>query len=287
MALFRSFRTKKILSQLKLNSAVLKNLQSDKEWAEKASLGDNLYVCFVTISLHDFTTAACERLSPEEFIFKNRELQGRILKLLENTPAIFVSNRIPEIQAAFSSNFSGEGFLEKAIQFSMKFDEILHDANNEPSFNLLKPKVGIATGQVITGIVQMPESSFYSFTGRPVLLSRMLAYEHHRFNESILIDNETGISVDMVRPLDLYRLPGYNELYTLYTIANLEIFNEEAIGQYLSGLNLFYLENDMKNAAMIFRNIIKMHVNDNASKTMLGKCEDTSAKAHMRSYRVI
>ncbi|MBU1101838.1 MAG: hypothetical protein KKA84_15680 [Bacteroidetes bacterium] len=287
MALVKSIRIKKILRQLKLNPSVLKNLQSDIEWAEKAFRGDNQFACVVTVSLHDYTSGACERLSPEEFIENIAGLQKQVSMLVENTPAIFTSNHLPEIQAVFSSNFSGEEFLDKALQFAIAISGILNDVNDELTFPMTSPKVGIACGQAIAGIIQTSDSAFYSFTGRPIYLSRMLAFENHRFNELILIDNETGNRINMARPLDLYRIPGYNEINTLYSIPDSERENEETRSLFKAGLQLLYLEKNNKHAATIFRKITSMNENYFAAKEMLVKCEAPCGEIKLRSYRVL
>ena len=287
MGLLRTIRLNKLARQLKCNAAVLENLKSDHGWPENALQGGSMEICATTLSLEDFSSFTCERLAPHEFIGELGRLVTIAHGVLKAAPAIVVGCSEQCIQAVFSPQFSGTSYFDTAVQTGQDLYNRLNSAMASETVPLARPRISVAKGRVIAGIIRFSGSVSYSFTGRAMVLSRLLASEHLRYGEPILVDNEAGRNMDMARPLDLYRLPGFEEVHTLYAPPDPARCSSEMIDLFGSGLAALYLDNDPEKAAGIFKKCIEADDHYPAAEEMLAKCGQQADRVKMRAFRAL
>ncbi|MFC1509863.1 hypothetical protein ACFL60_09330, partial [Candidatus Omnitrophota bacterium] len=216
-------------------------------------------------------------------------MKEQIFSALNQTPAVITLRHGQLIQAVFADQFSGEEFQESAVAAACRIRDAVTDFDpngmNDPAF---KPSIGIARGEVLTGIITVGDMSEYSITGKAESMSRLLAQEPQRMKESILLGDKAGGLVSTARPIDYYHTPGFNVVYKLYGLRpETGEQDEEFDRTYCRGLDLMYHENNLTVAVQAFTRCLDIKPDDHIAQLMIDRCSAKTGVISIRGYRAL
>lgn len=284
-----SSEAKKTGEKLSLQQEVINRLVSVSMWPEKALSGEWLDASILSVWLGDYATWICEKCTPEEFFGIYRGMKEHISSVLNQTPAVVTLRHGQLMQAVFADQFSGEDFQESAVTAACTIRDRITEYDpygmNYPAF---KPTIGIAQGNVLTGIITIDDMYEYSITGKAESMSRLLAQESQRMMEPILFDDKAGGLVSYARPIDYYRTPGFNVVYTLYGLRpETSEHDEEFDRTYCRGLDLMYHENNRTVAVQAFSRCLDIKPDDHIAQFMIDRCSAKTGEIYIREYRAL
>ena len=282
-----SSEAKKTGEKLSLQQEVINRLVSVSMWPEKALSGEWLDASILSVWLGDYATWICEKCTPEEFFGIYRGMKEHISSVLNQTPAVVTLRHGQLMQAVFADQFSGEDFQESTVTAACAIRDAVTEFDphgmNDPAYS---PSIGIARGDVLTGIITIDDNPEYSITGKAEGMSRLLAQESQRMKEQILLDDKAGGLLSSARPIDYYRTPEFNVVYTLYGLrSDTDEHDEEYDRTYSRGLDLMYHENNRAVAVQAFSRCLDIKPDDHIAQFMIDRCTQKTGEINIRGYR--
>ncbi len=290
MGFGRFLKTRRLGSRLSLSPEVLRRLSSDPRWPERALSGEMTHVCALSVWLENFNTWVSESLPPREIVSLIGQSKKRVLDILEQFHAIVTVPFGAWIQAVFFEGASGEQFMKRAANAAKELAAVAASLDVKGhDFPLKGLPVGMACGTAVVGIVTGSGGPFeYAVVGDIVVLSRLLASDRMRFGEPVLIDESAGHELGEARPLDLYRKPGTDRIFTIYSLplSDSRFMDDDFSSSYRHGLELLYVRELPEKAAKAFERCLAIETQDEPSRVMLQRC-NSQDKPVIRGYRLV
>jgi len=183
-------RIERIFGQ-QVSSKIVEELLKDKQ----EITSKKCIVCIMFLDIKDFTPFS-EGKSPEQIIkYQNDVFSGMIEIINENNGLInqFMGDGF---MATFGAPVSSQNDCQHAVDAALKIRQMISEQCKQEQIPDTQIRIGIHTGQAVTGNVGTSIRKQYSVTGNVVILASRLEQLNKKYDSNILISKEVYDKID-------------------------------------------------------------------------------------------
>ncbi len=246
---------------------------------EDLALGGKLAEATVLFSDVRSFTKLCEGLGAEAVVQMMNEYFAFMADVIRGNYGVIDKYIGDAIMALFGVPKATSCDAQNAVQagFAMlQALDILNSDREKDGRTPFKIGIGLATGQVVAGLLGSPERMNYTVMGNSVNLSARIESLTSHYGAQLLVCSETFRSLKKgyrSRLIDKIRVKGQSTPSALYEILYAQAPEKEDswLAAYADGLAA-YEAGKFKDANALFTNALKFHPTDKASSILLERC---------------
>lgn len=247
---------------------------------EDLALGGKLAEATVLFSDVRSFTKLCEGLGAEAVVAMMNEYFAFMADVIRGNYGVIDKYIGDAIMALFGVPKSTGNDAQNAVQagFAMLQALDLLNGDREKDGRIpFKIGIGLATGQVVAGLLGSPERMNYTVMGNSVNLSARIESLTNHYGAQLLVCSETFCSLKnsyRSRLIDKIRVKGQTKPAALYEILYAAPPEKESewLGAYADGLSAYEI-GKFKDAQALFQKSLALNPADKASQVLLSRCE--------------
>jgi class 3 adenylate cyclase/response regulator of citrate/malate metabolism len=225
-------------------------------------------------------TKLCEGLGAEAVVHMMNEYFAFMADVIRGNYGVIDKYIGDAIMALFGVPKSTGNDAQNAVQAGFAMLQALDLLNGDREKDGRTPfriGIGLATGQVVAGLLGSPERMNYTVMGNSVNLSARIESLTNHYGAQLLVCSETYNALKNPyhsRLIDKIRVKGQSEPAALYEIlyGQTPEKEEEWLESYRNGLSV-YEAGQFREASKLFKEALNFNPNDKASKVLLSRCE--------------